>query len=327
MNYPFHYTRFIFIPVALVGSLFASSVLAQEATSTEHGSSTQTVETIADAASEKAPSDSATVENAATSQSSPTPEPGATPQAGVTPPAADQTHETVTADESTSPPANLVESSITEDTPELVQPIESGDSDHVVTASGIMIKYYVECDHLYAADIMGTTSAPALCHDDLGKKYEMLISPEENARLADGGKLYKQILMTVDYAHQNAIKKITDAGGTEADIPMSLFYDPTVQAAETAPQATTTQDTSENDSESQQVSALSPGVNTAENLTDSSGPVEATTSVPADVPAPAPTVDEQDPAAKDPSSPTTSISADASASTSSTDTSTTEPTQ
>ena len=277
----------------------------------------------AGAASNEALSDSAIVE-VATNQSSSTPEPEATPQAGVTPPATDQTQETVTADQGTVPPVNFVESSVTEDGPEPVQPIDFAGSDHVVTASGIMIKYYVECDHLYAAEIMGTTSAPALCHDDLGKKYEMPISPEENARLADGGKLYKQILMTVDYAHQNAIKKITDAGGTEADIPMSLVYDSTVQVAETAPQATMTQDTSENDSESQQVSALSPGANTAENTTDSSGPVEATTSVPADVPAPAPTGDEQDPAAKDPSSPTTS---DASASTSSTDTSTTEPTQ
>ena len=56
MNYPFHYARFIFIPVALVGSLFASPVLGQEATSTENGSSTQTVETIppVDAASNEA---------------------------------------------------------------------------------------------------------------------------------------------------------------------------------------------------------------------------------------------------------------------------------
>ena len=119
-------TRFIFIAVALVGSLFASPVLAQEATSTENGSSTQTVETIppVDAASNEALSDSPTVENVATRQSSTTPEPDAIPQAGVTPPVGDQTQETVTADEGTSPPANLVESSVTEDTPELVQPIE-----------------------------------------------------------------------------------------------------------------------------------------------------------------------------------------------------------
>ena len=105
-------TRFIFIAVALVGSLFASPVLAQEATSTENGSSTQTVETIppVDAASNEALSDSPTVENVATRQSSTTPEPDATPQAGVTPPVGDQTQETVTADEGTSPPANLVES-------------------------------------------------------------------------------------------------------------------------------------------------------------------------------------------------------------------------
>src|SRR5262245_60945192 len=121
-------TRFTFISVALVGSLFASPVIAQEATSTENGSSTQTVETIppVDAALNEALSDASTVENAATSQSSTTPEQEATPQAAVTPPAVDQTQETVTADEGTSPPANLVASSVVEDTPELVQPIESG---------------------------------------------------------------------------------------------------------------------------------------------------------------------------------------------------------
>ena len=317
-------TRFIFIAVALVGSLFASPVLAQEATSTENGSSTQTVETIppVDAASNEALSDSPTVENVATKQSSTTPEPDAIPQAGVTPPVGDQTQETVTADEGTSPPANLVESSVTEDTPVLVQPIESGDySDHVVTSSGIMVKYYVECDHFHAPDIMGSTSAPALCHDDLGKKYEMPISTEENARLADGEKFYKQILMTVDYAHQNAIKKITDAGGTEADIPMSLFYDPTLQASQTVPQAITTQGTAENISESLEVSALSPerSENSAKDATHSSASVEATTSVPADIPAPAPTGDQQERAPEDSSSRTTSISADASASTSSND--------
>src|SRR5215510_1467194 len=323
--------RSIFISVALVGSLFASPVLAQEATSTENGSSTQTVENIppVDAASEEAPSESATVENAATSQSSPTPEPEATPQVGLSPPAAEQTQQTLTADESTSPPANLVESSFTEASPELVQPIESGDSDYVVTASGIMIKYYVECDHLYAADIIGNTSASALCHDDLGKKYEMPISPEESARLADGGKIYKQALMTIDYAHQNAIKKITDAGGTEADVPMSLFYDATLQAPQTAPQVTTTQDMAENNSESLEVSALSPerSENSAEDTAASSAPLQVRTSVPADVPAPAPTGGEQDPAAEESSSPTTSISADASASTSPIDTSTAESTQ
>lgn len=316
-------TRFIFIAVALVGSLFASPVLAQEATSTENGSSTQTVETIppVDAASNEALSDSPTVENIATRQSSTTPEPDATPQAGVTPPAGNQSQETVTADEGTSPPANLVESSVTEDTPELVQPIESGDSDHVVTSSGIMIKYFVECDHFHAADIMGSTSARALCHDDLGKKYEMPISPEENARLADGEKFYKQILMTVDYAQQNAIKKITDAGGTEAELPMSLFYDPTVQASQAVPQAITTQDTAENISESLEVSALSPerSENSAKDTTHSSASVEATTSVPADIPAPAPTGDQQERAPEDSSSGTTSISADASGSTSSND--------
>jgi hypothetical protein len=86
-------TRFIFIAVALVGSLFASPVLAQEATSTENGSSTQTVETIppVDAASNEALSDSPTVENVATRQSSTTPEPDAIPQAGVTVKRADQT--------------------------------------------------------------------------------------------------------------------------------------------------------------------------------------------------------------------------------------------
>jgi hypothetical protein len=318
-------TRSIFIAVALVGPLFASPVLAQEA---ENGSSTQTVETIppADAASNEALSDSA-IEKVPTNQSSSTPEPEATPQAGVTPPATDQTQETVTADQSTFPPVNFVESSVTEDGPEPVQPIDSAGSDHVVTAPGIMIKYYVECDHLYAADIMGSTSAPAICHDDLGKKYEMPISPEENARLADGGKLYKQILMTVEYAHQNAIKKITDAGGTEADIPMSLFYDPTLQVPQTARQAATTQDTAETTSESLEASALSREIstNTADDTTNGSSRLEATTSVPADVPAPAPAGDEQEPAAEDPSSPTTSISA--SASTSPTDTSTTEPTQ
>jgi hypothetical protein len=316
-------TRFIFIAVALVGSLFASPVLAQEATSTENGSSRQTVETIppVDAASNEALSDSPTVENVATRQSSTTPEPDATPQAGVTPPAGDQTQETITADEGASPPANLVESSVTEDTPELVQPIESGDSDHVVTSSGIMIKYFVECDHFHAADIMGSTSARALCHDDLGKKYEMPISPEENARLADGEKFYKQILMTVDYARQNAIKKITDAGGTDAELPMSLFYDPTVQASQTVPQAVTTQDMAENISESLEVSALSPerSENSAKDTTHSSASVEATTSVPADIPAPAPTGDQQERAPEDSSSRTTSISADASASTSSND--------
>jgi hypothetical protein len=316
-------TRFIFIAVALVGSLFASPVLAQEATSTENGSSTQTVETIppVDAASNEALSDSPTVENVATRQSSTTPEPDATPQAGVTPPAGDQTQETITADEGASPPANLVESSVTEDTPELVQPIESGDSDHVVTSSGIMIKYFVECDHFHAADIMGSTSARALCHDDLGKKYEMPISPEENARLADGEKFYKQILMTVDYARQNAIKKITDAGGTDAELPMSLFYDPTVQASQTVPQAVTTQDMAENISESLEVSALSPerSENSAKDTTHSSASVEAKTSVPADIPAPAPTGDQQERAPEDSSSRTTSISADASASTSSND--------
>jgi hypothetical protein len=236
----------------------------------------------------------------------------------VTPPAGDQTQETITADEGTSPPANLVESSVTEDTPELVQPIESGDSDHVVTSSGIMIKYFVECDHFHAPDIMGSTSARALCHDDLGKKYEMPISPEENARLADGEKFYKQILMTVDYARQNAIKKITDAGGTDAELPMSLFYDPTVQASQTVPQAITTQDTAENISESLEVSALSPerSENSAKDTTHSSASVEATTSVPADIPAPAPTGDQQERAPEDSSSRTTSISADASASTS-----------
>jgi hypothetical protein len=208
-----------------------------------------------------------------------------------------------------------VESSVT-DTPELVQPIESGDSDHVVTASGIMIKYYVECDHFHGADIMGSTSARALCHDDLGKKYEMPISPEENARLADGQKLYKRILMTVDYAHQNAIKKITDAGGTEADIPMSLFYDPTVQASQTVPQAITTQDTAETVSESLEIAGLSPerSENSAKDTTDSSASVEATTSLPADIPASAPTGDEQEPAPEDSSSRTISVSADASAS-------------
>jgi hypothetical protein len=316
-------TRFIFIAVALVGSLFASPVLAQEATSTENGSSRQTVETIppVDAASNEALSDSPTVENVATRQSSTTPEPDATPQAGVTPPAGDQTQETITADEGASPPANLVESSVTEDTPELVQPIESGDSDHVVTSSGIMIKYFVECDHFHAADIMGSTSARALCHDDLGKKYEMPISPEENARLADGEKFYKQILMTVDYARQNAIKKITDAGGTDAELPMSLFYDPTVQASQTVPQAVTTQDMAENISESLEVSALSPerSENSAKDTTHSSASVEAKTSVPADIPAPAPTGDQQERAPEDSSSRTTSISADASASTSSND--------
>jgi hypothetical protein len=316
-------TRFIFIAVALVGSLFASPVLAQEATSTENGSSRQTVETIppVDAASNEALSDSPTVENVATRQSSTTPEPDATPQAGVTPPAGDQTQETITADEGASPPANLVESSVTEDTPELVQPIESGDSDHVVTSSGIMIKYFVECDHFHAADIMGSTSARALCHDDLGKKYEMPISPEENARLADGEKFYKQILMTVDYARQNAIKKITDAGGTDAELPMSLFYDPTVQASQTVPQAVTTQDMAENISESLEVSALSPerSENGAKDTTHSSASVEAITSVPADIPAPAPTGDQQERAPEDSSSRTTSISADASASTSSND--------
>jgi hypothetical protein len=316
-------TRFIFIAVALVGSLFASPVLAQEATSTENGSSRQTVETIppVDAASNEALSDSPTVENVATRQSSTTPEPDATPQAGVTPPAGDQTQETITADEGASPPAKLVESSVTEDTPELVQPIESGDSDHVVTSSGIMIKYFVECDHFHAADIMGSTSARALCHDDLGKKYEMPISPEENARLADGEKFYKQILMTVDYARQNAIKKITDAGGTDAELPMSLFYDPTVQASQTVPQAVTTQDMAENISESLEVSALSPerSENSAKDTTHSSASVEATTSVPADIPAPAPTGDQQERAPEDSSSRTTSISADASASTSSND--------
>lgn len=320
MNYPFHYTRFIFIPVALVGSLFASSVLAQVATSTENGSSTQTIETIppVDTVSkEEALSDSATVENDVTSQLSTTPEPDATTQAGVTPPADDQTPETVTADEGTSPPANLVESSVTEDTPALVHPIESGDySDHVVTASGIMIKYYVECDHFHAADIMGSTSARALCRDDLGKKYEMPISPEESARLADGQKLYKRILMTVDYAHQNAIKKITDAGGTEADIPMSLFYDPTPQASQTVSQAITTQDKAETVSESLEIAGLSPerSENSAKDTTDSSASVEATTSLPADIPASAPTGDEQEPAPEDSSSRTTSVSADASAS-------------
>jgi hypothetical protein len=317
MNYPFHYARFIFIPVALVGSLFASPVLGQEATSTENGSSTQTVETIppVDATSNEALSDSPTVDNVATRQSSNTPEPDAIPQAGVTPPADEQTPETVTADEGTSPPANLVESSVT-DTPELVQPIESGDSDHVVTASGIMIKYYVECDHFHGADIMGSTSARALCHDDLGKKYEMPISPEENARLADGQKLYKRILMTVDYAHQNAIKKITDAGGTVADIPMSLFYDPTAQASQTVPQAITTQDTAETVSESLEIAGLSPerSENSVKDTTDSSASVEATTSLPADIPASAPTGDEQEPAPEDSSSRTISVSADASAS-------------
>ena len=307
-------TRFIFIAVALVGSLFASPVLAQEATSTENGSSTQTVETIppVDAASNEALSDSPTVENVATRQSSTTPEPDAIPQA---------TQETITADEGTFPPANLVESSVTEDTPELVQPIESGDWDHVVTSSGIMIKYFVECDHFHAPDIMGSASARALCHDDLGKKYEMPISPEENARLADGEKFYKQILMTVDYARQNAIKKITDAGGTDAELPMSLFYDPTVQASQTVPQAITTQDTAENISESLEVSALSPerSENSAKDSTHSSASVEATTSVPADIPAPAPTGDQQERAPEDSSSRTTPISADASASTSSND--------
>lgn len=316
-------TRFIFVAVALVGSLFASPVLAQEATSTENGSSTQTVETIppVDAALNEALSDSPTVENVATRQSSTRPEPDATPQAGVTPPAGDQTQEAVTADDGTSPPANLVESSVTEDTPELVQPIESGDSDHVVTSSGIMIKYFVECDHFHAPDIMVSTSARALCHDDLGKKYKMPISPEENARLADGEKFYKQILMTVDYAQQNAIKKITDAGGTEAELPMSLFYDPTVQASQTVPQTITTQDTAENISESLEVSALSPerSENSAKDTTHSSAPVEATTSVPADIPAPALTGDQQERAPEDSSSATTSISADASGSTSSND--------
>ena len=161
-----------------------------------------------------------------------------------------------------------------------------------------MIKYYVECDHFHGADIMGSTSARALCHDDLGKKYEMPISPEENARLADGQKLYKRILMTVDYAHQNAIKKITDAGGTVADIPMSLFYDPTAQASQTVPQAITTQDTAETVSKSLEIAGLSPerSENSVKDTTDSSASVEATTSLPADIPASALTGDEQEPA-------------------------------
>jgi hypothetical protein len=289
----------------IVSLALATPVLAQEATSTDQttlaGRTEQSISPTDTVASEEGPSESASVESEPTAEASPAPE-NAQPvdQAEVPSPAADQSQETAVADGSTATPANS-EQSAREDTPELVQPIESGDSDHIHTPEGIRIKYYVECDQLYQADVFGS-SAPALCHDELGKKYEMTITPEEYGRLETGGKLYKQILMTVEYAHQNAVKKITGAGGTEADIPKSLFDDPTVQPAQNAQQpaensqessaATTTSETSASPEVTTDNAADTP----AKDPNSASPPSETTTSVAAaDVHAPAPTGDEPEP--------------------------------
>jgi|GEM_PF-1279453 hypothetical protein len=279
----------------IVGLALATPVLAQEATSTDQttlaGQTEQSISPTDTVASEEGPTESASVESEPTAEASPAPE-NAQPvdHAELPSPAADQSQETAVADGSTATPANS-EQSAREDTP-------AGDSDHVHTPEGIRIKYYVECDQLYQADVFGS-SAPALCHDDLGKKYEMTITPEEYGRLETGGKLYKQILMTVEYAHQNAVKKITDAGRTEADIPKSLFDDPTVQnaqqPAENSQESSAATTTSEI-SASPEVTTDNAADTPAKDPNSASPPSETTTSVAAaDVHAPAPTGDEPEP--------------------------------
>ena len=188
-------------------------------------------------------------------------EPGV-PQVADTVAVASDTPSTISTEAATGD-ATAIESTTTENIPiseEILEPAstapvtESQPIQQVQQAvpTGTLILYYVDCDRAYTGTLYDTPSGhldagyydaanasstavgtPAhvvgeqswtVCHDDLGKTYEFPMTGKEYADLAVGHFKSRQVMMPLEYARENAIKKTTKMGLSY--IPKSLFNDP-----------------------------------------------------------------------------------------------------